>query len=123
MLGHRPRRPVRGIRRRGLQRRGDQRLDLLVADHPRPARPRLVEQPVEPLLDEPVAPLRIVARVKPSRAASSVLVPPSAAANTIRARIANPAALVRRRAHPPTRPFVIGQHDLVASGPSRHNPA
>jgi hypothetical protein len=29
-----------------------------------------------------------------------VLVPPSAAANTIRDRIANPAALVRRRAHP-----------------------
>jgi hypothetical protein len=40
-----------------------------------------------------------VVRANPNRAAISVFGPPSAAANTIRLRIANPAALVRRRAH------------------------
>jgi hypothetical protein len=43
---------------------------------------------------------RTVVIDNPSRSASSVLVPPSAAANTIRDRIANPAAPLRRRAHP-----------------------
>ena len=57
MLGHRPRRPMRGIGRRGLQRRGDQLLDPLIANHPRPARPRLIEQTVEAIYDEPIAPL------------------------------------------------------------------
>ena len=54
--GHRPRRPLRGIRRRGLQRRGDQRFDLGIADHPRPAWPRLVEQPIAALLNKAVTP-------------------------------------------------------------------
>ena len=54
--GHRPRRPVRGIGGRRLQRGGDQRLDPLVADHPRPARPRLIDQPVQAELGEPVTP-------------------------------------------------------------------
>ena len=35
----------------------DQRLDLLVTDHPGPARSRFVEQPIATLLGEPVAPL------------------------------------------------------------------
>ena len=57
MLSHRPRGPVCGSRRRGLQRRGDQRLDLVVTDHPGPTRPRLVEQPVETVDGKPVTPL------------------------------------------------------------------
>src|SRR6202165_4495946 len=44
--------------------------------------------------------LVIVPRSTPSRAAKSVFEPPSAAANTISARSAKPAALVRRRAPP-----------------------
>jgi hypothetical protein len=43
---------------------------------------------------------RTVVIDKPNRCDSAVLDPPSAAANTIRDRIANPAALVRRRAQP-----------------------
>jgi len=43
-----------------LQRRSDQRFDLLIADHARAARPRLVQQPITTVLNKPVAPLRIV---------------------------------------------------------------
>jgi len=56
MLGHRPRRPLRGIRWRALQSLGDQRLDLLVAHHSRPTGTGLVEQPVEAIDNKPVAP-------------------------------------------------------------------
>ncbi|OCB07235.1 hypothetical protein A5644_08910 [Mycobacterium intracellulare subsp. yongonense] len=48
---------MRGIERRGLQRRGDQRFDPLITDHPGPTRPRLVEQPVEAIGGESIAPL------------------------------------------------------------------
>jgi hypothetical protein len=41
----------------GLQRRDHHGLDLLVGDRPRPARPRLVEQPLEALGRKPIAPL------------------------------------------------------------------
>ena len=56
VLGHRPRRPMRGIQRGALQRRGDQRLDLLIAYHPRPAGTGLIEQAITTIFDEPVAP-------------------------------------------------------------------
>jgi hypothetical protein len=48
---------MRGTRRRGLQRRGDQRFDLLVTHYTRPARSRLVEQSITAPGGEPVAPL------------------------------------------------------------------
>jgi hypothetical protein len=41
---------VRGIRWRGLQSGGDQRLDPVIADHPRPARTWFVDQSVQTLL-------------------------------------------------------------------------
>ena len=43
---------------------------------------------------------RTVPRLRPRRCATSVFDPPSAAARTIRERIAKPEAVVRRRAHP-----------------------
>jgi hypothetical protein len=54
---HRTRRPVRGVRRRLLQRLDDHSLVVVVTDRARLARPRLVVQPVETPLDEPVPPL------------------------------------------------------------------
>ena len=57
LCGHRPRRPVRRVLRRRLKRLGDHRIDLVVGDRPRPPRPRLVGQPVKPVLGEPAAPL------------------------------------------------------------------
>jgi hypothetical protein len=47
---------VGGGRRLGLQRPGDDPLDVGVRDAPRRARPRLVRQPVEPAGDEPGPP-------------------------------------------------------------------
>ena len=41
-----------------LQRGGDDLLHLLIADEPGPARPRLVSQPLQPVLQEPAPPLR-----------------------------------------------------------------
>jgi hypothetical protein len=46
-----------GIRRSRFQRRGNQCFDLIITHHPRPARPRLVEQPVTTQPNESVAPL------------------------------------------------------------------
>ena len=43
--------------RRALQRLDDHLIDLGVGDRPRPARPRLIHQPVQPIAREPVAPL------------------------------------------------------------------
>ena len=56
-LGHLRPRPVRRVRRRGLQRRHDHVLDLVHADRGRPARARLVEQAVEAVFEEPRPPL------------------------------------------------------------------
>jgi hypothetical protein len=47
---------VRRIPRHALQRLDDHLVDLGVGDRPRPARPRLIHQPVQPVLREPVAP-------------------------------------------------------------------
>ena len=54
---HRTRRPVRRVFGRALQRADDHLLDLLVGDRARAPRPRFVEQPIEPMLGEPIAPL------------------------------------------------------------------
>ncbi len=88
------------VLRRGLQRGGDQVLDLLITDHSRAARARLVKQPVETELTNWLRHLRTVLRSTSSRSATSTLVRPSLAAITIRARNAKPAALARRRVHP-----------------------
>ncbi len=56
-LGHLRPRPVRGVARCRLQRGHHHVLDLLGADRRRPARSRLVDQPVEAVLDEPGPPL------------------------------------------------------------------
>jgi hypothetical protein len=42
---------------RGLERLDDDLLDLLIGDHARAPRPRLVGEPVEPVLQKPRAPL------------------------------------------------------------------
>ena len=56
--GHRSGRPVTvAVRRFLFQGLGDQCLDLLVADHPRPARARLVREALQSLGDEPSPPL------------------------------------------------------------------
>ena len=49
-LGHAAGAPVGGVRRLGLQRPGDDPLDVGVGDRPRGAGPGLVGQPVEPAL-------------------------------------------------------------------------
>ena len=54
---HRPRRPVRRVRRLLLERLHDHPLDVLVADRARLARPRLVMQPIEAAPREPAPPL------------------------------------------------------------------
>ena len=54
---HRPRRPLRRVLRRRLQRLDDHLLHLGIGDRPRPPRTRLVQQAVQPILTEPRAPL------------------------------------------------------------------
>src|ERR1039458_8332087 len=54
--GHRGPGPVRGVLRGLLQRRGDDVLDLVQQDRRRPARARLIGEPVAPLLGEPPPP-------------------------------------------------------------------
>jgi hypothetical protein len=57
----------------------------------------LVARPVQPPGQEPSQPDGTVARFTPSRAATAVLLPPSAQASTIRARSANPCTALLRR--------------------------
>jgi hypothetical protein len=52
--------------------------------------PGLVAQPVQPPGQEPVRHLVTVVRLRPSRAATAMLGPPSVQAKTIRARSASP---------------------------------
>ncbi len=54
------------VGRRLFQRLDDHRLDLLIGDLPRRARPRLVRQALQPLDDEPRRHLPTVARVTPN---------------------------------------------------------
>jgi len=48
---------MRRVLGRGLQGAHDHFLDLFVGDRPRPTRPRLIDQSIEAVLREPVAPL------------------------------------------------------------------
>jgi hypothetical protein len=56
MRRHRPGRPTRGIRWGGLQCRGDQRLDPIIADYAGPSWPRHFQQTRYALGGESVAP-------------------------------------------------------------------
>ena len=56
-VGHLRTRPMRRILRRGLQRRDYHVLDLLDGHRRRPARPRIIGQPVQACLKEPRPPL------------------------------------------------------------------
>ena len=56
-LGHLAPGPMRRVLRRGLQRVHHDPLDLLHGDRPRPTRPGLIAQPVQPQLAKPPAPL------------------------------------------------------------------
>jgi hypothetical protein len=56
-LGHQPRAPVRGFLGSPLQRHRQHLFDLRIADPARLPRPRRIDQPVEPLLDEALPPL------------------------------------------------------------------
>ena len=82
-LGHRPRRPVRRIRRGLLERLDDHPLDVGIAHRARRTGTGIVPQTVETQLDEPTPPL-----------ADGVLVHPEAAGDL-----------------PIGRPFSAGQHD------------
>ncbi len=81
----------------GLQRRGDQRFDLIVSDHPRPARPRLVEQAVTSPLDESVAPLADRAAIQFQPIGYLDIAATLGAGQHDSALSARPAALVRLR--------------------------
>jgi hypothetical protein len=82
-LGHRPGRPVCGVLGCGLQRLDHDGLDDLVADRARRARPRCVDQPLQPLRGEPVAHLPTVTLSQPSSSAILVFGLPSAQASTV----------------------------------------
>jgi hypothetical protein len=56
--GHRPGRPVRVLPGSLLQGLRDHLLDLSIGDYPRPTRPRLVRQALQPAGQEPRSPLR-----------------------------------------------------------------
>jgi putative transposase len=56
-LGHLRARPVRRVLRCGLQGRHDDVLDLFHADRRRPARPRVIHEPIQPQLAKPTTPL------------------------------------------------------------------
>jgi len=56
LLRQRPRTPVGRVPRRGLQRVGNHLLHLRITEPPRCPGPRLIDQPVEPLLHEALPP-------------------------------------------------------------------
>ena len=89
-----------GIVRCLLQRGDDDLLDLVQQDRRRPARPGLVDQPVQPPLDEPAPPLRHRLLADPQRSRPpECSTPPSAHASTILDRNANACVDFARRAH------------------------
>ena len=56
LLRHRPRAPMRRVPRRVLQCVGNHLLHLRIGEPPRCPGPRLVDQPVQPLLDKAPTP-------------------------------------------------------------------
>ncbi len=114
LRGHLTRRPVRpAVGRCGLQGAHYHVLDALVADRPRRARPRLIDQPIQALGGKPSAPLRDrrTADLDPPRDLGVAL--------TLRARQHYPRAHRQpSRRSPPARPALqlltlpIAEHDL-----------
>ena len=112
---------MRGVRR-GLLQRGDEHvLDLVEQDRRRPARPRLVDQPVQP-------PRRRTGPASGSPfpaspavgAATSALDAPSAQASTILDRNASACAVFARRAQRVKLiPLGLGEHQLRLRRPGR----
>ena len=74
--GHRPRRPVRRVRRVRLQSAHEHVLDHRVGDLARRPRPRVVGQPVQAALREPAAPLRHRRRMTAQLRGEVVVRPP-----------------------------------------------
>ena len=83
------------LRRRGQRHRDDLRPVHLT----RPARPRLVDQPVDPVGVIPGPPAVTVGRDTPTSSAIAVFVTPSAANKMILARCAKPARIDDERIH------------------------
>ncbi|CAO5254503.1 hypothetical protein FAGKG844_690003 [Frankia sp. AgKG'84/4] len=81
-------------RRRPLQPPSDHSLDLVVGHHARPARLRLIDQPLQPIRPRHFA---TVGNDTPASAATCPFVPPSAHANTILDRCANACDVFGRR--------------------------
>lgn len=90
---------MRRVPRRGLQRLDDHLVNVPVSDRPRTTRTRLIEQPVQPIAREPVAPFTDRRVIKREPLSVSVFFKPSAPASTIRERCASACALLPRRAH------------------------
>jgi hypothetical protein len=61
--GHRPGRPVRVLTRYLLQRLRDHLCSLVITDHPRPPRTRLVRQAFQPARQEPRPPLGLCSAI------------------------------------------------------------
>jgi hypothetical protein len=97
--GHRTRRPMRRIARRGLQGLDDHLLGLGVGDLSRQPRSRLIGQALQAVLGKAIAPPAYRTDRHTESPSISVLFGPSAAANTIRDRNASACALERRRSH------------------------
>ena len=123
-LGHLRPRPVRRIRRRGLQRGHHHVLDLLGADRRRAPRSRIIAQPIQPQLDEPGPPLTH-RRLSHALTHRNILV-----AQPRRAAQHDPRAQRQRlrRRPPPSPPLQLDplllrqlQHGLRATS-SRHTP-
>src|SRR5215216_5307099 len=113
---------MRRVLGRGLQRAHDHLIDLLVGDRPRPPRPRLVEQPIQTLLGEPVAPLGHHRTTDPEPLGDLGVLEP------VGGREHDPRALRQRlRSRPTPRPrlklraLLAGQRDLN-SNRRRHAP-
>ena len=110
------------IRRRRLQRPRDDLVHLIVGHRPRPARPRLVDQPLQPVLREPAPPLHHRRHRHPDRRRDLPVRPLRRAAQhdprpgrqrLRRLRPAHPALQ-----HPP---LLVGQFDRHCTWP-RHTP-
>jgi hypothetical protein len=122
LASHRPRRPVRRVLGRTLQRPGDHRLHLIVGDRAGSSRPGLIQQSLKPALGEPVAPLRDRRRRHALQLGDlTVGQLPGRGQHDPCAHRQRLASLAARRPGLQRRAFLVGQDDLY-SGRSRHIP-
>jgi hypothetical protein len=89
---------MRRIPRRGLQRQANRLGDLVIADPARRAGARLVEEAINPALGEPSPPFANRVGGCVDAQADVLVLRPSAAKRTMRARCASPCAVFRRDA-------------------------